>query len=94
MNMAEKAFRPTLNTALRAKKIVLGVGIASIVTGVFLFSRLGAEFIPQLDEGDFALQFIRPANISMENSVKLQMLSEKIVKDFWSGGFDLYQMQN
>jgi len=82
MNMAEKAFRPTLNTALRAKKIVLGVGIASIVAGVFLFSRLGAEFIPQLDEGDFALQFIRPANISMENSVKLQMLSEKIVKDF------------
>jgi cobalt-zinc-cadmium resistance protein CzcA len=82
MGIAERIFKPTLNTALKAKKLVLGLGIASIVTGVFLFSRLGAEFIPQLDEGDFALQFIRPANISMENSVKLQRLSEKVVMDF------------
>lgn len=82
MNMAEKIFQPTLDVALRFKKIVLGIGVASIVVGVFLFSRMGAEFIPQLDEGDFAIQFIRPANISTENSVKLQRLSENIIKEF------------
>lgn len=82
MSLAEKGFRPTLERALQVKKLVLGIGIASIVTGVFLFSRLGAEFIPQLDEGDFAIQFIRPANISTENSVKLQRVSEKLIKEF------------
>ena len=82
MSMAEKLFKPTLSFALRFKKGVLGIGIASIVMGVFLFSRMGAEFIPQLDEGDFAIQFIRPANISTENSVKLQRLSEDIIKEF------------
>ena len=82
MSMAEKMFKPTLGFALRFKKGVLGIGIASIVMGVFLFSRMGAEFIPQLDEGDFAIQFIRPANISTENSVKLQRLSEDIIKEF------------
>lgn len=82
MSMAEKLFKPTLGFALRFKKGVLGIGIASIVMGVFLFSRMGAEFIPQLDEGDFAIQFIRPANISTENSVKLQRLSEDIIKEF------------
>jgi heavy metal efflux system protein len=82
MTMAEKLFKPTLELALRFKKGVLGIGIASIVVGVFLFSRMGAEFIPQLDEGDFAIQFIRPANISTENSVKLQRLSEDIIKEF------------
>lgn len=82
MSMAEKLFKPTLGFALRFKKGVLGIGIASIVIGVFLFSRMGAEFIPQLDEGDFAIQFIRPANISTENSVKLQRLSEDIIKEF------------
>ncbi|MCB9061522.1 MAG: efflux RND transporter permease subunit [Halobacteriovoraceae bacterium] len=82
MGMAEKLFKPTLSFALRFKKGVLGIGIASIVMGVFLFSRMGAEFIPQLDEGDFAIQFIRPANISTENSVKLQRLSEGIIKEF------------
>lgn len=82
MNIAQRLFKPTLEAALRFKKVVLGIGIASIVVGVFLFSRMGAEFIPQLDEGDFAIQFIRPANISTENSVELQKISEKIIKEF------------
>lgn len=82
MRVFEKAFQPTLNIALQFKKIVLGIGLTSIVAGVFLFSRLGSEFIPQLDEGDFAIQFIRPANISTHNSVELQRLSEKLIKEF------------
>ncbi|WP_372654523.1 efflux RND transporter permease subunit [Halobacteriovorax sp.] len=82
MRIAERVFKPALDSALRFKKIVLGIGIASIVTGVFLFSRMGAEFIPQLDEGDFAVQFIRPANISTENSVELQKISERIINTF------------
>jgi len=82
MQLAEKAFRPTLNAALRFKKMVLGIGVAAIAAGILLFSQMGAEFIPQLNEGDFAIQFIRPANISIENSVKLQQLSEDVIEDF------------
>lgn len=82
MILAEKIFHPFLLKAIRFRKIVLLIGISSVLAGVFLFSRLGSEFIPQLDEGDFALQFIRPANVSTENSVKLQMLSEKVIKTF------------
>ncbi len=82
MSLAEKAFSPALTLALKFKKIVLGIGVTSIIAGVVMFSQMGSEFIPQLDEGDFAFQFIRPANINTENSVKLQMLSEKIVKEF------------
>ncbi len=82
MDLAEKGFAPVLNIALKFKKVVLGIGATSILAGFVMFSQMGSEFIPQLDEGDFALQFIRPANINTENSVKLQMLSEKIVKEF------------
>lgn len=82
MGQAEKIFAPALNFALNFKKSVLVVGIASILMGIFFFSRMGAEFIPQLDEGDLAIQFIRPANISIENSVKLQRISENIIKEF------------
>ena len=82
MALAERIFSPALDTALRFKKIVLGIGLTSIMAGFFMFSQMGSEFIPQLDEGDFALQFIRPANINTENSVKFQMLSEKVVKEF------------
>lgn len=79
MRWAENLFAPALKVALRFKVAVLGIGLTAIVTGGFLFSRLGAEFIPQLDEGDFAIQFIRPANISTENSVELQKISERVV---------------
>ncbi len=82
MLWAENLFRPTLNAALEYKRVILGVGVFSILLGVGLFSRLGAEFMPQLDEGDFAVQFIRPANISTENSVELQKISEKVIKEF------------
>jgi cobalt-zinc-cadmium resistance protein CzcA len=82
MALAERIFSPALEAALKFKKVVLGIGLTSILAGFFMFSQMGSEFIPQLDEGDFALQFIRPANINTENSVKFQMLSEKVVKEF------------
>lgn len=82
MRIADRVFKPVLETALGAKRIVLGIGVAAIVLGVVLFSRMGAEFIPQLDEGDFAIQFIRPANINMETSMLMQRKSEKIINRF------------
>ena len=82
MSLAERAFKPVLEKALNHKRIVLSIGVFSILLGGVTFSRLGAEFMPQLDEGDFAVQFIRPANISMENSVELQKISENIIKEY------------
>lgn len=82
MNLAEKGFSPVLNLALKFRKAVLVLGVTAIVAGVALFSQMGSEFIPQLDEGDFALQFIRPANINTESSVELQKLSEDVIKEF------------
>lgn len=82
MRMAENAFAPALKKALSFRKVVLGIGLVSILVGGILFLRMGSEFIPELDEGDFAIQFIRPANINTENSIKLQMISEKIIKEF------------
>ncbi len=82
MALAQRMFSPALDKALKFKKFVLGIGVTSILAGVILFSSLGSEFIPQLDEGDFAVQFIRPANINTQNSVKLQTLSEDVIKTF------------
>ncbi len=82
MRLAEALFSPILNVALKYKKIILGIGLGSILVGVFLFGRMGAEFIPQLDEGDISIQFIRPAAISIDNSILLQRKSEEVIKSF------------
>lgn len=82
MKSAERLFVPVLKLSLNFKKSVLTIGITAILIGLALFYRMGSEFIPQLNEGDFAIQFIRPANISLENSLKLQKLSEEIISQY------------
>ncbi|TAN20461.1 MAG: CusA/CzcA family heavy metal efflux RND transporter [Chitinophagaceae bacterium] len=47
---------PVIHWALRRKWIVLGIAIGAFGAAAFIFSRMGGEFIPQLDEGDFAVE--------------------------------------
>jgi cobalt-zinc-cadmium resistance protein CzcA len=52
----KKRYTPALSKVLRKQKWVF-TGIAILfVTAILLFNRLGAEFIPSLDEGDFAVE--------------------------------------
>lgn len=82
MMLFEKIYTPTLNMALSFKKIIMLFATLCIFLGGFLFFKMGSEFIPQLDEGDFAIQIIRPANINLTNSLALQSISENIIREF------------
>ena len=48
----------------------------------FLFSRLGGEFLPQLDEGHMVIQTLRATNISLEESIRLQEKTDRIIENF------------
>lgn len=52
-----------------------------LIASLFLFTRLGAEFIPQLDEGDFAMQMTLPAGSSLTQSIDISLRAEKILKE-------------
>lgn len=82
MSGIERLYLPSIKTALKLKYPVIGLGIGAIVLGVILFSRLGANFLPQLDEGSIAVQFVRPTNISIDQSVRMQEISEKMILEF------------
>ena len=82
MQALEKLYAPLINVALKVKYAVPLLGIAAIALGAVLFSSLGANFLPQLDEGSIAIQFVRPTNISIDQSVNMQGISEKIIKTF------------
>ncbi len=64
------AYRPVLNIALRYCRTVLMVAAALVVVGVFMFNRLGAEFVPRLSEGTIVINIVRLAGISLEESVR------------------------
>lgn len=82
MSFVEQLYLPTIKTALRMKYPVVGFGVGAIALGIVLFSHLGANFLPQLDEGSIAVQFVRPTNIAIDQSVKMQEISEKMIKEF------------
>ncbi|QNF31921.1 CusA/CzcA family heavy metal efflux RND transporter [Adhaeribacter swui] len=56
MQAINRAYQPLLHFALRMKGLVITVAIGLFGIALFLFSRMGGEFIPSLDEGDFAIE--------------------------------------
>jgi cobalt-zinc-cadmium resistance protein CzcA len=82
MRKAEDLFTPLFEKALGKRKIVLtGVFIIVAFSG-WLFTRMGGEFIPQLDEGSLALDMVRPVDIATSQSLRLQAKTEKVILKF------------
>tara|TARA_B110001454_G_scaffold219192_1_gene251165 strand:- start:49902 stop:53051 length:3150 start_codon:yes stop_codon:yes gene_type:complete len=82
MQLAERLYSPFLALAVRFRKATVAVGVISLILGIFLFSRLGGEFLPQMDEASRTFQFVRPVNIGIDQSVVLQKKSQKIISEF------------
>ena len=66
VRVAEHVYAPMLRGATRWPGMVAIAAVAALVFGGVLFSRVGAAFVPQLDEGDLVIQTERSPNISLE----------------------------
>lgn len=75
-------YTPLLQKAIKARAIVVGVTIAIFFVSVFLFSRMGGEFIPTLAEGDFAYHCILPQGTSLSQSLETSMQASRLIKEF------------
>jgi cobalt-zinc-cadmium resistance protein CzcA len=69
-----------LRGALRMRGLVVAVAVLLFAGSLWLFGRLGAEFIPQLDEGALSIQMIRGNSVGLEASVDLQKQSERLLR--------------
>lgn len=79
MRGVKKFYQSILTVALRLRGVVLSGAALAVVASVFLFFRLGGEFLPQLDEGSLVIQFVRPADTSLDRIIDLQSRSEKLI---------------
>ncbi len=82
MSWAKQGYKPLLNWALINKPIVLTVAIVSVVLSGLVATRMGSEFIPSLNEGDFALHAMRIPGTSLTQAVEMQAELERTVKAF------------
>jgi heavy metal efflux system protein len=76
----KKLYSPLLIHSLSYPKTLMVLALFSMTIVFFIFTRLGADFIPQLDEGDMVVNITRDASITLEEALKDQCEVEKIVK--------------
>jgi heavy metal efflux system protein len=76
---AKERYTPLLDKAVARPGPWIGAGVGAFVLAGLVFMMLGREFIPQLNEGNLAMQGLRIPSTSLAQSKALQMQIEKAV---------------
>src|SRR5690625_3866830 len=79
MNYLSGVYDRIIRRAMKAKKAVLGIAALVLVANGILFSTMGGEFIPTLDEGDFVIQPVLKTGTSLSNTIETMTRLEKIL---------------
>jgi cobalt-zinc-cadmium resistance protein CzcA len=82
MRGARRFYQPALDLALRLRVAFVGVAILLVALAAFGASRMGSEFIPNLDEGDIALHALRIPGTSLTQAVQMQAALERRLARF------------
>ena len=79
----QKLYTPLLNLALRLKVLFVLATVALFIFSFIVFTRMGGEFIPTLEEGDLAMQQILPPGTSLSQSIEMaSLIQKKLISDF------------
>ncbi|MBE2217397.1 MAG: efflux RND transporter permease subunit, partial [Ignavibacteria bacterium] len=76
----KRLYLPSLEFSLKNKPVVILAAFLMLLGSLFIFTRLGSEFIPKLDEGDLAYQIVRLPGVSLTESIKIGTKCEQILK--------------
>ena len=79
---ARRIYEPAVRSTMRHPLITAIVAVIALAASGFVATRLGAEFVPTLDEGAIALQAWRPPSVSLEESVRQTTEMEKVLREF------------
>mgnify|MGYP001765383007 FL=1 len=80
--LLNRAYEPSVSWALRHRITVIIVALMLLAWSVFIFSGMGGEFVPTLDEGDFVIQPVFKSGTSLSETIALTTRIETILKGF------------
>ncbi|MFM1933965.1 MAG: hypothetical protein RL360_845 [Bacteroidota bacterium] len=72
-------YQPIINFALKQRKWVVIGAFGLFSASIALFMSLGGEFIPELNEGDFAVETLLPTNASLSQSIKVNTAAQAML---------------
>lgn len=83
MRFAKRAYAPVLRFSLAQRWLLTGLTLVVVVLSIWQFRRLGAEFVPQLDEGSLVIQMVRATSVGVDESVAMEEKAERVIlKEF------------
>jgi len=75
-------YRPLIRLVLKARLLTIGIALVAMAAAVWPLSRLGAEFMPTLDEGTLMYMPVTLPGLSVTKSAELLQTQNKIIKSF------------
>ena len=82
MRLFHRAYRPLARLAVYHPVVISLVAAGLVAASVPVALRLGAEFMPRLDEGDILIEVVRLPSATLEDSVPLTSRIEKVLGEF------------
>ncbi|SHJ43105.1 cobalt-zinc-cadmium resistance protein CzcA [Arenibacter nanhaiticus] len=79
MTFLNNSYDPIIRWALKSKKLVLGIAMFLLAGSIYLFTTMGGEFVPTLDEGDFVIQPVLKTGTSLSATIDITTKIEKIL---------------
>ncbi|WEK17617.1 MAG: CusA/CzcA family heavy metal efflux RND transporter [Candidatus Pedobacter colombiensis] len=81
MDFFRRIYKPMLERALDFKKLIVAIAVICFGFTLWIFSHMGGEFLPQLEEGDLAIEIAMAQGTSLTQVVETFGKAEKILKD-------------
>ncbi|HZH66963.1 MAG TPA: CusA/CzcA family heavy metal efflux RND transporter, partial [Flavisolibacter sp.] len=82
MDFFQRLYAPIIEGAIRIKYVVVSIAVALSIITAIIFSRLGGEFIPTLEEGDYAIEFLLPQGSSISQTTETVMMAQRMLLKF------------
>lgn len=81
MDFFQRIYMPALEWVLKFKKTVIAVSISLFAFSLWLFSSIGGEFIPTLEEGDLTVEIRMMQGASLSEVIETFGKAEKVLKE-------------
>ena len=80
LRRTQALYVPMLGRALRRRGLTLGAGVFALAIAIAVFTCIGAEFVPQLDEGELLVEARRLPGVALDESVATSLRLEKALR--------------
>ncbi|HTF30650.1 MAG TPA: CusA/CzcA family heavy metal efflux RND transporter, partial [Flavitalea sp.] len=82
MDFFLRMYTPLIKGAIQIKYTVISIAVAVLIVIIILFRNMGGEFIPTLEEGDYAIEFVLPQGSSLSQTTETVMMAERMLREF------------